>query len=68
VSDEFTVPLCSIHHSENHATGDERKWWQERKIEPLNTAAELWRQTRAGIAATFDPSSSPTDNGGQVPS
>ena len=23
VSDEFTVPLCAIHHSENHATGDE---------------------------------------------
>ena len=25
VSDEFTVPLCAIHHSENHSTGDERK-------------------------------------------
>ena len=35
VSDEFTVPLCAIHHSENHATGDERRWWQERKIDPL---------------------------------
>ena len=23
VSDEFTVPLCAIHHSENYATGDE---------------------------------------------
>ena len=29
VSDEFTVPLCAIHHSENHSTGDERRWWQE---------------------------------------
>jgi hypothetical protein len=26
VSDEFTGPLCAIHHSENHATGDERSW------------------------------------------
>lgn len=42
VSDEFTVPLCAIHHSENHATGDERPWWQERKIDPLAVAAELW--------------------------
>ena len=42
VSDEFTVPLCAIHHSENHATGDERRWWQERKIDPLAVAAELW--------------------------
>jgi len=33
VSDEFTVPLCATHHSENHATGDERHWWQERNIE-----------------------------------
>ena len=47
VSDEFTVPLCAIHHSENHATGDERRWWQERKIDPLVVAAELWGKTRA---------------------
>ena len=39
VSDEFTVPLCAIHHSENHATGDERRWWQERKIDPLDCCA-----------------------------
>jgi hypothetical protein len=45
VSDEFTVPLCAIHHSENHATGDEMRWWQERKIDPLAVAAELWRKT-----------------------
>ena len=42
VSDEFTVPLCAIHHRENHTTGDERRWWQERKIDPLTVAAELW--------------------------
>ena len=24
VSDEFTVPLCAIHHSENHATGERK--------------------------------------------
>jgi DNA recombination protein Rad52 len=45
VSDEFTVPLCAIHHSENHATGDERRWWQERNIDPLTVASDLWRQS-----------------------
>jgi len=44
VGDEFTVPLCAIHHSENHATGDERRWWQERKIDPLAIASSLWRE------------------------
>ena len=45
VSDEFTVPLCAVHHSENHATGDERRWWQQRKIDPLAIATELWGKT-----------------------
>ena len=45
VSDEFTVPLCAIHHHENHSTGDERRWWQERKIDPLVVAQELWKAT-----------------------
>jgi DNA recombination protein Rad52 len=46
VSDEFTVPLCAIHHSENHATGDERRWWEQHKIDPLGIASALWRQGR----------------------
>ena len=45
VSDEFTVPLCAIHHDENHATGDEKRWWEERKIDPLSIAAELWSKS-----------------------
>ena len=31
VSDEFTVPLCAIHHDEIHRTLREKEWWQERK-------------------------------------
>jgi hypothetical protein len=46
VSDEFTVPLCAIHHTENHSTGDERRWWHERKIDPLAIAQELWNTTK----------------------
>jgi hypothetical protein len=45
VSDEFTVPLCAIHHSENHSTGDERKWWQKHNIEPLQIARHLWEES-----------------------
>ena len=45
VSDEFTVPLCAIHHSENHTTGDERRWWRGHKIDPLVVAQELWKAT-----------------------
>jgi hypothetical protein len=51
VSDEFTVPLCAIHHGENHATGDERRWWEQHKIDPLVVASALWRQGRMPSAA-----------------
>jgi hypothetical protein len=53
VSDEFTVPLCAIHHRDLHTTTREREWWQERKIDPLAIARALWRenQTRAGDCA-----------------
>jgi hypothetical protein len=46
VSDEYTVPVCAIHHTEIHHTGDERRWWQERKIDPLETARDLWRRSQ----------------------
>jgi Rad52/22 family double-strand break repair protein len=45
VSDEFTVPLCRSHHSDLHRYGDETVWWAKHKLEPLNVAAELWRQS-----------------------
>jgi DNA recombination protein Rad52 len=46
VSDEFTIPLCAIHHHHIHTTGKEREWWQERKIDPLKVAADLWQRSR----------------------
>lgn len=45
VSDEFTVPLCSIHHSELHMAGNEEGWWARHKIDPLSHAAELWAES-----------------------
>jgi hypothetical protein len=46
VSDEFTVPLCSIHHSELNMAGNEEGWWERHKIDPLSHAAELWAESR----------------------
>ena len=54
VSDEFTVPLCAIHHHENHTTGNERRWWQERKIDPLEIAGALWRESRVPVPSPAD--------------
>jgi hypothetical protein len=46
VSDEFTVPLCRVHHRELHRHGDERKWWSKLNIDPMPIALKLWQQTR----------------------
>jgi hypothetical protein len=54
VSDEFTVPLCAIHHHENHTTGNERRWWEERKIDPLEIARALWRESRMPLTTPAD--------------
>jgi hypothetical protein len=47
VSDEFSVPVCRIHHRELHRSGDEAAWWQKLNIDPLPVALRLWRHTRA---------------------
>jgi hypothetical protein len=46
VSDEFTVPLCRIHHREVHRGGDEAAWWGKFGVDPHLVAAALWAQTR----------------------
>jgi hypothetical protein len=48
-SDEFTVPLCRMHHSQNHRVGDEVEWWRQSGIDPLPVANRLWGISR-GIA------------------
>jgi hypothetical protein len=52
VSDEFTVPLCRLHHREVHRHGDEASWWTELKIDPMPLALALWRRGRAKFSAT----------------
>jgi hypothetical protein len=46
VSDEFTVPVCRIHHRELHREGDEVAWWGKFSIDPLPVALRLWQHTR----------------------
>ena len=46
VSDEFTVPLCRIHHRDVHSHGDEVGWWERRAVDPLATSRVLWVSTR----------------------
>jgi hypothetical protein len=48
VSDEFTVPLCRLHHRALHRRGDEAAWWAEHQVDPLAIAENLWQSTRDG--------------------
>jgi hypothetical protein len=44
-SDEFTVPLCRLHHRELHRRGDEKAWWRDLGVDPVPVALGLWRQS-----------------------
>jgi hypothetical protein len=54
VSDEFTVPLCREHHQELHRHGNERAWWANLQITPLEVAGELWVATLLQVELTTD--------------
>jgi hypothetical protein len=43
-SDEFIVPLCRVHHRELHRCGDEKKWWDTKRIDAMEVAHRLWRE------------------------
>jgi hypothetical protein len=45
-SDEFSVPLCRIHHRLVHRLGNEAAWWKEAGIDPIDVARKLWDHTR----------------------
>jgi hypothetical protein len=50
VSDEFTIPLCRLHHNELHRYGDEVSWWAGVNVDPVPIALALWRRSRADRA------------------
>jgi hypothetical protein len=54
VSDEFTVPLCRLHHRELHQAGDEKAWWEKRNLQPLEVAERLWAESRAKLYPAVD--------------
>jgi hypothetical protein len=49
VSDEYTVPVCRLHHRELHNYGDETSWWAGVSIDPLPVALKLWRRSRSRV-------------------
>jgi len=50
-SDEFAVPLCRTHHRSVHRAGDERAWWKQTGIDPIQVARRLWRDTRQSASS-----------------
>ncbi len=68
VSDEYTVPLCRLHHRELHRAGNEADWWSNLGIDALGTALKLWKLTRStGLPASpAIPEPSPTGPGVDV--
>ena len=50
VSDEFTVPLCRMHHREIHRSVKEQHWWSRLGIDPVPIADKLWAQTHPSVS------------------
>lgn len=46
VSDEFTVPLCRSHHQDLHRCGNEKAWWANMQIAPMDIARQLWEASQ----------------------
>jgi hypothetical protein len=62
VSDEFTVPLCRIHHQDLHRHGNEKAWWGNMQIEPLPIAKRLWQTSP--VHQSVAPATVPSTNRG----
>jgi ERF superfamily len=58
VSDEYTVPVCRLHHRELHRYGDEASWWAAVNVDPLPIALELWRRSKPFPLPQNSPSNS----------
>ncbi len=67
VSDEFTVPLCNIHHDQLHRAGDERAWWARNGIiDPLKFAHRLWHAPNKVVPADQERGSDPEPAGAKL--
>jgi hypothetical protein len=54
VSDEWTVPLCFLHHRSLHDVGSEETWWAEHGIDAKAQAERLWQESRRGPSPNTD--------------
>jgi hypothetical protein len=54
VSDEFTVPVCRVHHRELHRHGDEVSWWKRIDFDPLPIALKLQQHSRRNSTAATE--------------
>ena len=55
VSDEFTVPLCRVHHREVHRRGNEAAWWKDLGVDAIVVARKLWITTHPLWSVTEAP-------------
>ncbi len=54
VSDEFTVPLCRIHHRQLHQAGNEAAWWEDLDVNALEIAKGLWEESHGRSQSSAD--------------
>lgn len=47
MSDEFTVPLCRLHHRHVHDVGKEAAFWEDLEIDAIEISKGLWEQSLA---------------------
>jgi hypothetical protein len=47
VTDEYTVPVCRVHHRHLHGYDDEASWWAGLASIPCSWPRELWRQSHS---------------------
>src|SRR4029079_6234944 len=53
-SDEWTVPLCRLHHRAVHQTGDEKLWRTDQRVDPVPEAQRLWIENRSHKNSQLD--------------
>jgi hypothetical protein len=54
VSDEWTIPLCVLHHRAPHDVASEEASWAERGIDAKADAERLWQMSQATSAGTAE--------------
>ena len=41
--DKYTLPLCNLHHMNQHMIGNERRFWNVIGLDPIPLALELYK-------------------------